>query len=364
MLNRLVSVALFGLCMAAGDAMSQDQPASAGNDVKRILEALPRHLATRLRNYEQVIAASLGNSGAASQVIDQQRKWRPGNFPLRVCFFPGKTSVMLKITKFAKEWEDKQTSVAFNFGIYPNFNRCEDGTRYQVRIDFEPTGYWSLVGRDSIEIADQGEQSMNFGRWGSPGNFVSEQEMRATVLHEFGHALGLHHAHQHPWSTCEDDFDFDLIYPYMAGEPNFWRQEKVDFNMRALHPSDVATTAFDPQSIMKYFFPKKFYKNETESGCYSEENLMLSPKDRSVIAALYPANAVDLAGAATARLGTAINALNDVAPTKTRFRDKILQRLFAGQPLLSTTADEFISKMRETRSLFRDPTGSSARERF
>ena len=80
---------------------------------------------------------------------------------------------------------------------------------------------------------------MNFGRWGSSGVVVSEWEMRSTVLHEFGHALGLHHAHQNPESSCEDEFDFPRIYARLRLGPNFWEEDKVDYNLRAIRTAGI-----------------------------------------------------------------------------------------------------------------------------
>jgi hypothetical protein len=46
---------------------------------------------------------------------------------------------------------------------------------------------------------------MNFG-----GFAVSlPQDWAATVLHEFGHALGLQHEHQHPVGGCDLDFRWE-----------------------------------------------------------------------------------------------------------------------------------------------------------
>ncbi|MEO9959662.1 MULTISPECIES: M66 family metalloprotease [Alphaproteobacteria] len=242
--------------------------------------------------------------------------------------------MLLKIAKYASEWESADTGVRFDFGLYPALNRCDDRSgSYQIRIGFEPTGYWSLVGRDSVLIASQGEQSMNFGRWGAPSAGVSTREMRATVLHEFGHALGLRHAHQNAASTCEDDFAFDRIYPHLAGPPNFWNSKKVDYNLRSIRDRNVQSTKLDKNSIMKYYFPPEFYKTGKDSRCYSEENIELSDGDRATIAAIYPASAVSSIKVANARIESLVTALGDTETAATLRPNSILSRLLKGQQL-------------------------------
>ena len=62
-----------------------------------------------------------------------------------------------------------------------------------------------------------------------------DSEFARIVIHEFGHALGLEHEHQSPFSSCENEFKWDVIYATLASPPNNWPKERVDFNMRALN---------------------------------------------------------------------------------------------------------------------------------
>jgi hypothetical protein len=70
------------------------------------------------------------------------------------------------------------------------------------RITFEPengkTWYWSMVGRSALGYMPP-ETTMMLE--GLPDTFTSPHELevhRGLILHEFGHALGLHHEHQSP----------------------------------------------------------------------------------------------------------------------------------------------------------------------
>ena len=64
-----------------------------------------------------------------------------------------------------------------------------------------------MVGNDSIDptIVGAGEASMNFGGFaqGPPPGW------EATVLHEFGHALGFQHEHQLPVGGCDLEFRWE-----------------------------------------------------------------------------------------------------------------------------------------------------------
>ena len=49
------------------------------------------------------------------------------------------------------------------------------------------------------------EASMNFERF----NQQLPDDFRGVILHEFGHALGFEHEHQHPTQGCDAEFRWD-----------------------------------------------------------------------------------------------------------------------------------------------------------
>ena len=75
-------------------------------------------------------------------------------------------------------------------------------------------GYWSVVGTDSENLLTGIDQSMNLEGYDVAP--FPEPEFSRIVIHEFGHALGLHHEHQHPFSKCEDEFDWPRVTKYLT----------------------------------------------------------------------------------------------------------------------------------------------------
>src|SRR5262249_28523230 len=108
------------------------------------------------------------------------------------------------------------------------------------------------------------------------------------VLHEFGHAIGLEHEHQNPLAKCRDQFDWPKLYKYLAGPPNYWSKETVDFNMGVLHERGLKATKFDASSVMLYTFPAFYFKAGEKSPCFSQPNTTLSAGDKALANDMYP----------------------------------------------------------------------------
>jgi hypothetical protein len=140
-----------------------------------------------------------------------------------------------------------------------------------VRIDFnESGGCWSLLGTDALE-AEKDEATMSFS-WFDVG----------TVVHEFGHLLGMIHEHQNP-SGKGIDWNKDAVYNW-AVDTQGWGIEQTDTNILNKYArSDVNGSEFDPLSIMLYFFPAKL----TNDGKGTAQNLRLSGKDMLYITKNY-----------------------------------------------------------------------------
>ena len=246
-------------------------------------------------------------------VISRAKRWTPGQTVV-VAFRGGSDALYEKIAEAASGWL-AFGNLALEFkdpatGAFHLWRPSDTEFFFDIRISFDQPGYWSLVGNDSVNagITTPGEASMNFG------GYVQQlpADWAATVLHEFGHAFGLQHEHQHPAGACENEFRWDDdpgyvlkldsfgqaipngtkrpgIYTVLGHPPNRWSRAKVDHNLRQLPPSSAfSVSAFDKDSIMKYFFGAWMFHHGEQSACFSQRNLALSELDKQGFGEAYP----------------------------------------------------------------------------
>ena len=292
----VICLACVSFCGATADPTSPRKDQGSVATERFIIEALPDRLSRRVESQRKMLLQfGLGDPAKTSKgVINALKVWTVDYPKLRVCFFAGPQQVRSRVAKIAMEWNSTVPGLPIlDFGDPANPRLCKKTEVNHIRIGFHHPegGYWSLVGQDSIRQAGQDEQSLNLEDFDKTP--PSDDEYHATVLHEFGHAIGLEHEHQNPMSKCHDEFDWPKLYKYLGGPPNNWSKETVDFNMGALNEPGLLSTDFDNRSIMLYTFPAWFYKNGTAAHCYSEQNKILSDGDQALVAQLYPANQND-----------------------------------------------------------------------
>lgn len=208
-------------------------------------------------------------SGAASKgAVITSKKWANGSV-ITVGLYGGSTYVRNKVMQYAKEWS-KYANITFNF--------VTTGTP-QIRVTFTSGGSYSYLGTDALSRPSNTE-TMNFGWF---NDSTSDTEFSRTVIHEFGHALGMIHEHQHPLAAIP--WDKPKVYAYYAGAPNYWTQAQVDNNLFAKYStSQTQYSAYDKLSIMHYSISSTLTTNGFSVG----SNTVLSPTDKQFIATVYP----------------------------------------------------------------------------
>lgn len=239
----------------------------------------------------------------ARNIADNYMTWDNGAV-INVKFFPGGSKNLRdRVKQYAKEWET-YANIKFNF--------VDDNTpNTDVRIRLgQGYGHNSFIGIKCHQIP-QVEETMNFDTtdfynytayvdvlkarkldvtYENLENLIAQgpiiwnyASMKGTVLHEFGHALGLLHEQRYPGAIM---WNKEAVYDYYE-KTNGWSREQVDFNV--FNVSDIFYTngtAYDPKSIMHY--PIEPW--QTVNGYSVGWNHQLSEGDKRLIAALYPKN--------------------------------------------------------------------------
>ncbi|MDU1905757.1 MAG: FG-GAP-like repeat-containing protein, partial [Dysgonomonas sp.] len=186
-------------------------------------------------------------------------------------FLNGSSYLQNKVKTFANEWS-KYANIKFEY--------VTSSQNADVKVAFKwnnDKSSWSHVGTYCRNIA-QNQPSMNFGWF---DEYTSDTEFSRTVIHEFGHALGLKHEHQHPTNSIQ--WNKPVVYAYYAQQG--WNQAKVDQNIFArLSTTQTNYSAYDGYSIMHYHIPA----SHTIDGYTVGWNTVLSTTDKKFIGEQYP----------------------------------------------------------------------------
>jgi hypothetical protein len=199
---------------------------------------------------------------------------------------------------------DNVIKVASTWSQYGNlyFRRTYSWNEGDIRISFQEDGSYSRGLGTQVKRIPANEHTMNFALDG----FLAEPSWStATILHEFGHAIGLAHEHNSPrvaYTWNEAAVIADLKRTQGWSEASI-RHNVLDSLLKSAPLSAFFTTQFDPKSIMIYTIPKKWVSAadvadpnrcpdaaSTRSYCVGS-NTELSNLDKQGIAQFYPKGA-------------------------------------------------------------------------
>ena len=203
-------------------------------------------------------------------VAAKKKLWKPGT-ELKVRFLEGTPELHTRVLQAAAAW--------FVDGVRLKLSPAWSSEPAQIRIAFNANGgSWSYIGTDGLGIHPS-QPTMNLG-WATLD--TAEHDFCSVVIHEFGHALGLLHEHNHPQARIQ--WNRAAVYADLEGPPNYWDRAKIDHNVFArFDASNVITTDFDQASVMIYTIPARW----TVDGKSFMPSWTLSAGDVATIRKLY-----------------------------------------------------------------------------
>ena len=189
--------------------------------------------------------------------------WKPGRL-LKVFFMGGTASQRAKAKAAAGEIE-RAANLRFEW--------VNTAAESDLRISFDSgSGAWSYIGVDSLGIP-KSQATMNLGF-----------DQGGTYVHEFLHAVGAVHEHQHPEAGIL--WNEPAVYQSYSGSPNYWDRSTIKHNVIDRYSkTQTRYSSFDPLSVMLYPIDSRL----TLNGFSSQWNTAMSTTDKEWLAKMYPA---------------------------------------------------------------------------
>ncbi len=194
------------------------------------------------------------------------KMWPKNKTQFRVYFNikDGKHPPIHEILAIANEWSPgNQTLFVVSYS--------EDES--DVRVSFHGSN-WSKVANDDSKHKITMELNCLYKQ------STISAENKAQILHEFGHVLGLVHGHQLQTSPIKN-WNIEKL---REKHPNDINDAYIKENyMKKYNPIPGADQFFDQFSIMNYSIPQDLIK----SGTPTTQNMVLSSKDKELVAKMY-----------------------------------------------------------------------------
>lgn len=203
--------------------------------------------------------------------VDESNLWRPDETDyvnLTVSFLDG--------TNKQKEMAWKRFQLVDNYAEGLNVTRVESNG--DIRVSFAGQGHWSYLGRVAKKIP-KNQQTLNISL-ASNDTWV---EWDRVAIHEFLHALGFEHEHQHPNNIIP--WNKDRVYAVYKQQQG-WSKEEIDFQvLNRGNPVKLRTNGFHDDSIMMYPVDPSLTTNGYSVGW----NTKITECDIQLLKELYPA---------------------------------------------------------------------------
>ncbi len=192
---------------------------------------------------------------------------------LKVLFLDGDPALRARVIQHAETWKSV-ANVGFDF---------RGSEHPDIRVSFRQKGSWSCIGTEARRIVDPARPTMNLQLTLA----TPEDVFRRTVLHEFGHALGLVHEHQiRPGNPIQ--WNEQAVIRAHRG---IWSEAEVRRQILSRYETGtffnrspkLKVARFDAQSIMLYPIRKEWTRN----GFSVAWNNDLSVGDKEFLAAVY-----------------------------------------------------------------------------
>ncbi|WCL50192.1 ankyrin repeat domain-containing protein [Leptospira sp. GIMC2001] len=179
-------------------------------------------------------------------------RWATGS-KIPVYFMNGTAEQKASTEHCAREWERYGN---FSFDFKQGVKRSNE---LAINIKFGPQKQgvlgWSYLGTG---MTDPNRSSMEYDTPYKGANACS------TIVHEFGHALGLHHEQYNP--SNKSTWIPEKVYDYFGNKMG-WSRNTIDTDILQLRADKYSNyTKADPVSVMAYYFPGELFKSGKPMG--------------------------------------------------------------------------------------------------